>query len=39
MVSGFWQWKSFIAKVWQGETCDQYKTYDTIVCLKSELDK
>ena len=33
-----WQWKSFIAKVEQGETCDQYNTY-RIVCLKGEQDK
>ena len=33
-----WQWKSFFAKVVQGETCDQYNTY-RIVCLKGEQDE
>ena len=32
MKKNEWQWKSFIAKVVQGETCDQYNTY-SIICL------
>ena len=30
--------KSFIAKIVQEETCDQYNTY-SIVCLKGEQDE